>query len=106
MKVEKLIEGNQYFFKILAINDVGIGEPWMNSEPITAKSPFDPPSPERNLTANDVKKSDAPITWLEPETDGGSPITGYYVERYSGSRWLKINRKSVTSLELKMDDLV
>ena len=106
VKVEKLTEGNQYFFKVFAINEVGASEPGMNEEAITAKLPFDPPSPVRDLTANDVTKSSARITWSEPETNGGSPVTGYYVERWSGSRWVKVNRKSVTQRELLMEDLV
>ena len=47
------------------------------------------------------------MTWQAPEFDGGSPITGYYVEKRSGSkRWSRINKKSISACELRIDDLI
>jgi titin len=106
VKVEKLTEGNRYFFKVFALNSVGASEPGLNIEPITVKLAFDPPSPVYNLAAHDVTKSSARITWSDPKSDGGSPVTGYYVERWSSWCWSKVNRKSVTQCELIMSDLV
>ena len=45
------------------------------------------------------------MTWEPPENDGGSPIKGYYVERHSGTRWVKINKKPQKKCALDTDDL-
>lgn len=99
------MEGNQYYFKVYAINEVGESLP-VESEPITAKLPFDPPGPPINLKAEDITKSTAKITWEAPEFDGGSPVTGYYVEKNLGKRWSKLNKKATKKPELNLDDLI
>lgn len=38
--IPKLLEGNKYFFKVAARNDIGIGEAAELTEAITAKNPF------------------------------------------------------------------
>ena len=105
-KVQKLTEGNKYFFKIYAQNEVGASEPGMNDEPITAKLPFDPPGPPISFKIADVTKSSAQLSWQPPESDGGAPVTGYYVEKNTGKRWSKVNKKAVSSLELLMQELI
>ena len=90
---------------MFAINEIDSSEPTTTPEPITAKLPYDPPNPPMNLKADDITKSSATLTWQPPEFDGGSPVTGYYVEKYSSKRWVKVNKKAVTKCELIVDDL-
>ena len=47
------------------------------------------------------------VTWTPPKSDGGSPITGYYVERKesTSTRWVKVNKQSVTETTLKVESL-
>ena len=59
-----------------------------------------------NLQANDVTKTSCTLHWEQPEFDGGSPITGYYVEKLSGKRWIKVNKKPLTACSLVIDDLI
>ena len=66
----------------------------------------DPPGIPRQLTAEDVVKTSCKLTWQQPENDGGSPVTGYYVEKLSGNRWIKVNRKPTKNCFLNIDDLV
>ena len=66
----------------------------------------DPPGPPIDLKAEDITKTTATLTWKPPEFDGGSPIIGYYVERKSGSRWIKVNKKPVKNCKLLVDDLI
>ena len=101
-----MVEGHEYNFKIYAINDIGQSEPAMNDEPITAKLPFDPPGPPEDIKVKDLTKTSCTLTWSPPEFDGGSPVTGYYVERRSGTRWIKVNKKPVKKCALEIDDLL
>ena len=68
----------------------------------------DPPSPPRNVLADDVTKTSCKLTWEPPETDNGSPVTGYLVERCEGksSRWSKVTKEPVTERQLDISDLL
>ena len=39
-KATKLIEGNQYYFRVFAENEVGMSDPAQLDDPVTAKLPF------------------------------------------------------------------
>ena len=41
------------------------------------------------LEVSEIKADGCTLTWRKPETDGGSPITGYTVERKSVNRVLE-----------------
>ena len=58
------------------------------------------------MTAVDSKQ--ITITWSPPESDGGSPITGYIIEKKetTSTRWTKAVRDSVTETTLTMKDLI
>jgi len=40
LKVTKLLEGNDYMFRVAAENEIGQGKPASLAEPVTAKLPF------------------------------------------------------------------
>jgi titin len=66
---------------------------------------LDKPSPPRNLKVPEVTPESARLTWEVPEDDGGSPITGYIVEKRDINRqsWNKITTtKELTSLADKL----
>uniref|UniRef100_A0A8C3Y2N7 Titin n=1 Tax=Catharus ustulatus TaxID=91951 RepID=A0A8C3Y2N7_CATUS len=93
-KVTKLLEGNEYVFRIMAVNKYGVGEP-LESDPVVAKNPFvvppstyykacDPiykPGPPNNPKVTDVTRSSVFLSWGKPIYDGGSEIQGYIVEK-------------------------
>ena len=47
------------------------------------------------------------ITWTPPESDGGSPITGYFVERKekTSSRWVRVTKETITETTLTVTGL-
>lgn len=55
--------------------------------------PSSPGAPEILVVGKDF----ATIEWLKPESDGGSPVTTYLIERRERKsiRWVKVNRDSV-----------
>lgn len=46
----------------------------------------DVPSSPKNLTVTDISEDSVTLTWEVPEDDGGSPITGYTVEKRDATR--------------------
>lgn len=103
--VKKLVEGNQYYFRVFAQNKIGVSQPTETTEAVSAKLPFDPPGPPSKFQVSNVTKSTATLSWEAPEFDGGSPVTGYYIEKLSGSRWTKASKKSTMKMTLSLEDL-
>lgn len=60
------------------------------------------------MQVNDITKTSCNVTWEPPESDGGSPVTSYIVERRNGrsSRWTKVTKDEVTERQLAIKDLM
>ena len=63
--------------------------------PLLSDEPYPPRAPE----VVDQDRDHIKIKWEPPENDGGSPITGYEVERKEpkGNRWTKVLTLSQTA---------
>lgn len=61
----------------------------------------DPPSEPRNVALKKINKDFVILTWETPSTDGGSPLTGYCIERKERNSllWVKANETLVRSTE-------
>lgn len=84
-----------------AVNEYGIGDGVMT--PImTAKYPFEPPTAPEAPEVRDVSRDSMTVIWKEPSSDGGSVITGYYVEMQTGlvGSWVRLNRQAVDAQTL------
>lgn len=51
------------------------------------------PSAPKELKFGDITKDSVHLTWEPPDDDGGSPLTGYLVEKREVSRktWTKVS---------------
>ena len=49
------------------------------------------PSPPKNLRVSEVNKDYVVLTWEAPDSDGGSPITEYTIEKCDTGRMNYIN---------------
>uniref|UniRef100_A0A3Q3X4X6 Titin n=1 Tax=Mola mola TaxID=94237 RepID=A0A3Q3X4X6_MOLML len=101
-KVTKLVPGKEYIFRIAAVNKFGPGE-FLESEPFIAQNPFTTPSAPSIPIASAVTGDSILLTWERPETDGGSEIDGYILEKRDkeGVRWTKCNKRRLNDLRFR-----
>lgn len=106
-KVTKLLEGNEYIFRIMAVNKYGIGEP-LESEPVLAKNPFVVPLPPKAPEVTAITKDSMIVVWERPASDGGSEILGYVLEKRDkeGIRWTRCNKRLISELRYRVTGLI
>ena len=104
----KLVQGTRYSYRISAENKYGRSDPVEINEPVEAKYQFNVPDAPENCQAKDVTKTGCLVTFEPPKSDGGSPITGYVVERRqtATARWVRVTRDPIQQLSFKCNDLV
>ncbi len=79
--VTGLQHGNEYRFRVRAVNEVGEGDNLETLKNVVAKDPFGVPLPPGAPDVVDWSESHMDLEWQEPIDDGGSPITGYIIEK-------------------------
>lgn len=77
IRISELLEGVPYFFRVMAENQYGLGEPYELPDPIVATAE---PAPPKRLDIADTTDTTVTLAWLKPEHDGGSRIKDYRVE--------------------------
>lgn len=101
-KVPRLVKGREYIVRIRAENKIGIGAA-LESPPTVAKHMFDPPGPPGRPTCSDITENAVTVSWAEPETDGGSPVSGYIVERREMTgKWIRVNKTPVLDVRYRV----
>ncbi len=80
-KCEDLFEDSEYEVRIIAENLAGPSEPSLPCKPFKAKNPYERPDPPINLRPGAISKTSIELLWNPPLSDGGSPITGYKIEK-------------------------
>uniref|UniRef100_A0A8C1WBT6 Titin n=1 Tax=Cyprinus carpio TaxID=7962 RepID=A0A8C1WBT6_CYPCA len=106
-KVTKLLEGNEYIFRVMAANSYGVGEP-IEAPSVIMKDPFSQPGSPQIIEVTNIAKDSMTICWSAPDTDGGSEILGYIIEKRdrSGIRWTRCNRQKVTDVCFRVHGLI
>lgn len=105
--VDKLVEGRAYEFSVRAKNKYDLSEATCITA--TPKCPYNPPDAPDAPEIKDVFQNEMTIYWREPRYDGGSSVTGYYIEVSScGGNWLRLNKQYLDpeTFHYKASDLV
>lgn len=91
--VKNLTKNHKYKFRIKAVNENGQSLPLESENSVEAKLPFDVPTKPGKPIATPISADSISLEWERPESDGGSRILGYQVEkREVGSEtWQKVN---------------
>nr|CAD7424747.1 unnamed protein product [Timema monikensis] len=107
-RIRNLIINREYNFRVLAENQYGTSDPAEISDPVKARHPFDPPGPPGAPRSIDSTEDSITISWTKPRHDGGSPITGYVVERrlISEDKWIKASHIHIIDLTYKVTSLI
>lgn len=105
-KVTDMIPKKQYKFRVKAVNKVGESEPANLAKIVLAKNPWDEPGKPKNAECFDWDKDRANLRWQAPDSDGGSPITGYVIEAKEkfGKNWNKVKEVGPNELEAIVTD--
>uniref|UniRef100_A0A665TAV4 Titin n=1 Tax=Echeneis naucrates TaxID=173247 RepID=A0A665TAV4_ECHNA len=103
IKVTRLTQGTEYQFRIAAENRYGKSNA-IDSAPVVAQYPFEPPGPPTNLHVSQATKTGMLVVWGRPASDGGSPVIGYHIEckEQSSILWTKVNRGLLADNQFKM----
>ena len=102
LKVWTLENDGTYQFRIRAENRYGISD-GCESEVVDIKDPFKLAGPPGKPVVAEHYKDSMLVTWEPPLDDGGSTITGYWLEkREKGSGyWARVNRVPISKRGLK-----
>lgn len=103
--VDKLTKGQTYKFRVLAENRIGVSEPCEMEEPMVARGKYDVPGPPGIPDVLDLTDTSCRLKWDAPRNDGGLPIRGYFVEKKSGSKWVRVNKQPISDRQLVVKDL-
>uniref|UniRef100_A0A8B9BGN9 Titin n=1 Tax=Anser brachyrhynchus TaxID=132585 RepID=A0A8B9BGN9_9AVES len=105
--VTRLIEGNEYIFRVRAENKMGTGPP-TETHPIIAKTKYDRPGRPDPPEVTRVSKEEMTVVWNPPEYDGGKSITGYILEKKEkrSLRWVPVTKTAIPERRKKVTNLI
>uniref|UniRef100_A0A8B9LRX8 Titin n=1 Tax=Astyanax mexicanus TaxID=7994 RepID=A0A8B9LRX8_ASTMX len=102
LKISRLQSGVEYVVRIRAENKMGIGAP-LESAPTVAKHQFEAPGHPGKPVASDIAEDALTLGWTMPLYDGGSPISGYIIERrHKGGKWIRVNKTPCKDLRFRV----
>uniref|UniRef100_A0A3Q3K5T8 Titin n=1 Tax=Monopterus albus TaxID=43700 RepID=A0A3Q3K5T8_MONAL len=99
--VEDLSEKTAFFFRVLAENENGVGDPSETADPVKATEtpgpPKDIPCAPSVVCVCDSTNTSISLEWSRPADDGGMEILGYIIEMVKGedTEWKRVNEALV-----------
>ncbi|XP_073445284.1 myomesin-2 [Dendrobates tinctorius] len=105
--VHGLTSGEQYIFRVKAVNAVGVSENSQESETITVKAALTTPSHPYGITLLSCDGQSMTLGWKLPKFTGGSNITGYYIDKREANHlnWHEVNSRQVQERIYKVESL-
>ncbi|KAG5677714.1 hypothetical protein PVAND_007446 [Polypedilum vanderplanki] len=105
--VQKLVKDQGYHFRITARNKIGISDPLITDDKIVSGRQITPPSPPQNLQIITVTSKSVTIQWETPDSNGGTEITSYIIEKLlsKSSQWSRVATLDSYCLSYCIDNL-
>ncbi|RVE58662.1 hypothetical protein OJAV_G00196600 [Oryzias javanicus] len=111
-----LVTGEQYVFRVRAVNAAGLSQFSPVSEPVEVKAaigggiPHASPTPPYGISVLECVRDSMVLAWKQPTFIGGADITGYFVdyrEVIDGvpGKWHEANIKAVSERAYRVSDL-
>ncbi|KAM8953833.1 myomesin-2 isoform 3-T3 [Pelodytes ibericus] len=96
--VHGLTSGENYIFRVKAVNAVGVSENSQESEAITVKAALTTPSHPYGITLLNCDGHSMTLGWKVPKFTGGAHINGYYIDKREANH---LNWHSANSTQVK-----
>uniref|UniRef100_A0A3Q3WZ98 Uncharacterized protein n=1 Tax=Mola mola TaxID=94237 RepID=A0A3Q3WZ98_MOLML len=105
--VHGLIPGENYVFRVQAVNLFGLSEASQESSPIVVEPALATPSAPYGITMLNCDGSSITFAWKSPKHCGGSKITAYYIDKRDADSlvWKEVNTGAVTERICTVDNL-
>uniref|UniRef100_A0A8C5JIA5 Myomesin 2 n=1 Tax=Junco hyemalis TaxID=40217 RepID=A0A8C5JIA5_JUNHY len=112
--VHGLETGEQYVFRVKAVNALGLSENSQESEAVTVQaalrgnvSHMACPSYPHGITLLNCDGHSMTLGWKAPRYSGGSPILGYYIDKREANHqnWHEVNSSLITRTIYTVEDL-
>ncbi|XP_003984609.5 myomesin-2 isoform X1 [Felis catus] len=105
--VHGLTTGEQYVFRVKAVNAVGTSENSQESDVIKVQAALTVPSHPYGVTLLNCDGHSMTLGWKVPRFSGGAPILGYYVDKREAQHknWHEVNSSPVKERILTVDGL-
>ncbi len=106
--VRELSEGEEYYFRISAFNNIGSSKPLVLNRPVIPKKKLTPPSvPTGPITPLTCDKESITIQWGPPKHDGGSPVTRYVIfsREVNKPNWNRVGVADASSFSYQIEHL-
>lgn len=87
--VDDLTNGTAYTFAVTALNAAGAGAASAASNPATPRDTT--PGAATGVAVSDTTDTTATVTWVPPQNDGGTALTGYVITAQPGGEFARVD---------------